>query len=86
MESKMSRKTFDDNFKYLNINNTSKNKLIHKLFGDKTFIILMFSLFIPPALQRLITIGVTYVDIFFISGFALDKITIDNSVIQYSKS
>ena len=48
----MSRKTFDDNFKYLNENNTSKNKLIHKLFGDNTFIILMFSLFIPSALRH----------------------------------
>ncbi|WPL40195.1 MATE family efflux transporter [Malacoplasma iowae] len=82
MKSKISRKNFDDNFKYLNENNSKKNKLVNKLFGDKAFIILMFSLFIPSALQQLITIAVTYVDIFFISGFAPNKITIDNNVID----
>lgn len=48
----------------------NKETLWEKIFGNKAFIILMFSLFLPSALQQLVTTAVTYVDTFFIAGFA----------------
>ncbi len=62
-----------------NLNTATKrnNKALEKFFGSKEFIILMFSLFIPSALQQLITTSVTYVDTFFIAGFAPGNIFID---------
>ncbi|MEG2198234.1 MAG: MATE family efflux transporter [Malacoplasma sp.] len=41
-----------------------------KWFGNKAFIISMFSLFLPAALQSLITTSVIYVDNFFIAAYA----------------
>lgn len=63
----------------LKVNKTSK---LSKFFGDKQFITILFSLFIPAALQQLITTAVTYVDTFFIAGFAPDKIFIDNQYLN----
>lgn len=53
------------------------NNWIEKFFGNKEFIILMFSLFIPSALQQFITIAVTYVDTFFIAKFAPPNFNFD---------
>lgn len=60
----------------------SKNNLFAKWFGNKEFIILLFSLFIPSALQQLITTSVTYIDTFFIAGFAPTKINIDGVILD----
>lgn len=47
-----------------------KNNWWNKIFGSKEFIVIMFLLFLPSALQQLVTTSVTYIDTFFIAGFA----------------
>lgn len=49
---------------------TNKSNLLSKFFGDKKFVAVMFSLFIPAALQSLLSTSVIYVDNFFIASFA----------------
>lgn len=46
------------------------NIKLEKWFGNKAFIISMFSLFLPAALQSLISTSVIYVDNFFIAAYA----------------
>ncbi|MGL4647603.1 MAG: MATE family efflux transporter [Mycoplasmoidaceae bacterium] len=43
-----------------------------KFLGDKKFIKLIFYIFIPIAIQSLVTISITYVDNFFIANFAIE--------------
>lgn len=50
--------------------NKGKNVKLEKWFGNKAFIFSMFSLFLPAALQSLITTSVVYVDNFFIAAYA----------------
>lgn len=50
--------------------NKGMNVKLEKWFGNKAFIISMFSLFLPAALQSLITTSVVYVDNFFIAAYA----------------
>ncbi len=49
----------------------SKN-LLEKIFGDKKYIKTIFYIFLPIALQSLVTISITYVDNFFIAKFATE--------------
>lgn len=58
------------NFDLNKSNHKKNNKFWENIFGDKAFIILMFSLFLPSAIQQLVTTSVTYIDTFFIAGFA----------------
>lgn len=69
LNNKNIKQQFNDKTTILNPNDV-KETFWQKIFGNKAFIIMMFALFIPSALQQLVTTAVTYVDTFFIAGFA----------------
>lgn len=73
----MNKKRFDDK-PTKSVLVSDKKSIWEKIFGDKHLIFLIFSFFIPSALQQLITTSVTYVDTFFIAGFAPNNIIVDN--------
>lgn len=69
LNNKNIKQQFNEKTTILNLDN-DKESFWQKIFGNKAFITMMFALFIPSALQQLVTTTVTYVDTFFIAGFA----------------
>lgn len=77
LNSKNVKQQFDEKTTILNLENNKEN-FWQKIFGNKAFIVMMFALFIPSALQQLVTTAVTYVDTFFIAGFAPNSFSGDD--------
>lgn len=64
----------DDNITY-----NKKQNFFSKIFGDKNFIKNLLKLFLPAALQSLISIAVIYVDNFSLAGLVENQVDATNA-------